>query len=159
MYLQLLYIQMKIEDLLKTNDRLPESRRLVLNIIVTANHITELIAEALKPFGVSNQQFNVLRILRGQEGKPANLSTIQERMVTKMSNTTRLVDKLADKDLCERIVCPSNRRKVEIRITRDGLELLKKIDPVIDKVENDIARKINEKEILSLNTNLNELRS
>ena len=150
---------MMIEDLLKTRNKMPEPRRLVLNIIVTANHITEMIAEALKPFGVSNQQFNVLRILRGQKGKPANLSTIQERMVTKMSNTTRLVDKLVDKDLCERIVCPSNRRKVEIRITKEGLELLKKIDPVIDKVENDIARKINEKEILSLNTNLNELRS
>ena len=159
MYIQLLYIQMMIEDLLKTRNKMPEPRRLVLNIIVTANHITEMIAEALKPFGVSNQQFNVLRILRGQKGKPANLSTIQERMVTKMSNTTRLVDKLVDKNLCERIVCPSNRRKVEIRITKEGLELLKKIDPVIDKVENDIARKINEKEILSLNTNLNELRS
>lgn len=150
---------MNIEDLLKTTDRMPDARRLVLNIIVTANHISEQLAEALKPFGISNPQFNVLRILRGQKGKPANLSTIQERMVTKMSNTTRLVDKLVDKDLCERIVCPSNRRKVEIRITGEGLELLKKIDPVIDKVENDIAKKINEKEILSLNKNLNELRS
>ncbi len=150
---------MKIEELLKTKDKMPESRKLVLNIIVTANFITEKIAEALKPFGISNQQFNVLRILRGQKGNPANLSTIQERMVSKMSNTTRLVDKLVDKNYCERIVCPSNRRKVEIRITEDGLELLQKIDPVIDKVENDIAKKINEKEILSLNTNLNELRS
>ncbi|MDX1544458.1 MAG: MarR family transcriptional regulator [Christiangramia sp.] len=150
---------MKIEELLKTKDKMPESRRLVLNIIVTANHISELLAEALKPFGISNQQFNVLRILRGQKGKPANLSTVQQRMVNRMSNTTRLVDKLVDKDYCERIVCPSNRRKVEIRITGNGLELLKEIDPVIDKVENDFAKKINEKEILSLNTNLNELRS
>ncbi|TBW27596.1 MarR family winged helix-turn-helix transcriptional regulator [Gramella sp. KN1008] len=150
---------MKIEELLKTKDKMPESRKLVLNIIVTANYITDKIAEALKPFAISNQQFNVLRILRGQKGKPANLSTIQERMVSKMSNTTRLVDKLVDKNYCERIVCPSNRRKVEIRITKDGLELLQKIDPVIDKVENDFANKISEKEILSLNTNLNELRS
>ncbi len=150
---------MNIEELLKTSDRLPDSRKLVLNIIVTANHINEKLAEALKPFDVSSQQFNVLRILRGQKGKPANLSTIQERMVNKMSNTTRLVDKLVDKNLCERIVCPSNRRKIEIRITKNGHELLGKLDPVIDKVENDIAKKINEKEILSLNTNLNELRS
>lgn len=150
---------MNIEELLKTTDRLPESRKLVLNLIVTANHISELLAEALKPFGISNQQFNVLRILRGQKGKPANLSTIQERMVSKMSNTTRLVDKLVDKNLCERIVCPSNRRKVEIRITNNGLELLEQIDPVIDKVEYNFAKKINEKEVLSLNTKLNELRS
>ena len=150
---------MKIEELLKTNNKLPESRKLVLNIIVTANYVTERLAEALKPFDISNQQFNVLRILRGQKGKPANLSTIQERMVSKMSNTTRLVDKLVVKNLCERIICPSNRRKVEIRITDEGLKLLEKIDPVIDSVENDIAEKINEKEILSLNTKLNELRS
>lgn len=150
---------MKIEELLKTQGTMPLSRKLVLNIIVTANHIGERLSEALKDFGISNQQFNVLRILRGQKGKPANLSTIQERMVSKMSNTTRLVDKLVDKKLCERIVCPSNRRKVEIRITVEGLKLLEKIDPVIDKVEKDFADKINEKEIISLNTKLNELRS
>jgi MarR family transcriptional regulator, 2-MHQ and catechol-resistance regulon repressor len=150
---------MKIEELLKTNDSLPESRKLVLNLIVTANYLTEKLSEALKPFEISNQQFNVLRILRGQKGKPANLCNIQERMVSKMSNTTRLVDKLVSKDLCERIVCPSNRRKVEIRITREGLKLLEKIDPVIDKIEEDFAAKINEKELLSLNIKLNELRS
>ncbi len=150
---------MRIEDLIKTNESLPESRRLVLNLIVTANYISEKLAEVLKPFGISNQQFNVLRILRGQKGKPANLCTIQERMVSKMSNTTRLVDKLVDKGLSERIVCPSNRRKVEIRITDKGLDLLAQLDAVIDEVENDFANKINEKEKESLNLNLNELRS
>lgn len=150
---------MDLETVLKTTNKLPESRRLVLNLIVTANRISEKLGEALKPFGISNQQFNVLRILRGQKGKPANLSTIQERMVSKMSNTTRLVDKLVDKNLTERIVCPSNRRKVEIRITKDGLNLLEKIDPVIDSVEDEFAGKLNEKEILSLNEKLNELRS
>ncbi|AVR44006.1 MarR family transcriptional regulator [Christiangramia fulva] len=150
---------MNIEEYIKTSDKLPESRKLVLNLIVTANYISEKIAEALKPYGVSNQQFNVLRILRGQKGKPANLCTIQERMVSKMSNTTRLVDKLVDKGLSERIVCPSNRRKVEIRITEKGLDLLSQIDAVIDEVENDFANKINEKEKESLNLKLNELRS
>ncbi|MBT8296081.1 MAG: MarR family transcriptional regulator [Gramella sp.] len=150
---------MNIEEQLKTNTKLPESRKLVLNMIVTASYISEKLAEALKPFEVSNQQFNVLRILRGQKGKPANLSTIQDRMVNKMSNTTRLVDKLLDKGYCERIICPSNRRKVEIRITEAGLILLEEIDPVIDKVEDDFAGKLNEKEINTLNTKLNELRS
>lgn len=150
---------MNIEEQLKTSTKLPESRKLVLNLIVTASHISEKLAEALKPFEISNQQFNVLRILRGQKEKPANLSTIQDRMVNKMSNTTRLVDKLVDKKLCERIVCPSNRRKVEIRITKSGMELLATLDPIIDKVENDFAGKINEEELISLNTRLNELRS
>ncbi len=150
---------MNIEEQLKTSTKLPESRKLVLNLIVTASHISEKLAEALKPFEISNQQFNVLRILRGQKEKPANLSTIQDRMVNKMSNTTRLVDKLVDKKLCERIVCPSNRRKVEIRITKRGMELLATLDPIIDKVENGFAGKINEEELISLNTRLNELRS
>lgn len=150
---------MKIEELLKTKDIMSPSKKLALNLIVTANHISDKIQEAIKPFGISSQQFNVLRILRGQKGKPANLSTIQERMVSKMSNTTRLVDKLVEKNLCERIICPSNRRKVEIRITENGLNLLEQIDPIIEKVENDFASKINEKELLSLNTKLNELRS
>ena len=158
MYLQQLSIQMNIEELLKTKE-MPESKKLVLNIIVTANYLNEKLAEILKPLEISSQQFNVLRILRGQKGKPANLSTIQERMVSKMSNTTRLVDKLVDKNLCERIVCPSNRRKVEIRITEQGLKLLEKLDPLIQDHENNIAKKISEKEILSLNNKLNELRS
>ena len=69
------------------------------------------LAGALKPFEVSIQQFNVLRILRGRKGVPANLSTLNERMVTKMSNTTRLVDKLLAKGYVDRVVCESNRRK------------------------------------------------
>lgn len=154
----MLSIQMNIEDLLKTNARLSEERKLVLNLIVTANYISEQLSEVLKSFDLSNPQFNVLRILRGQKGKPANLSTIQERMVTKMSNTTRLVDKLIAKNLCERIVCPSNRRKVEIRITEKGLKLLEEIDPEIDKVEHQFSGKLNEKEIKLLNDKLNRLR-
>ncbi|MFV8224796.1 MarR family winged helix-turn-helix transcriptional regulator [Christiangramia aquimixticola] len=150
---------MKIETLLKTNSDLALSKKLVLNIIVTANHISEKVQEAIKPFGISTPQFNVLRILRGQKGKPANLSTIQERMVSKMSNTTRLVDKLVEKGLSERITCPSNRRKVEIRITEDGLNLLSELDPIIENIENSFINKLNEKEIETLIIKLNELRS
>lgn len=159
MYLQQLYIQVNIETLLKINSALPNSKKLVLNLIVTANYISEKVQEVIKPFGISTPQFNVLRILRGQKGKPANLSTIQERMVSKMSNTTRLVDKLADKGLCDRITCPSNRRKVEIRITQEGLDLLTELDPIIEQIENSFVQKLDKKEIETLITQLNELRS
>jgi len=158
LYKQILFVQMKIEELLKTKDAMSPSKKLVLNIIVTANHISDKVQEAIKPFGISSQQFNVLRILRGQKGKPANLSTIQERMVSKMSNTTRLVDKLVEKSYCERNVCPTNRRKIEIRITSTGLELLEEIDPIIENVETSFSEKLNEREIESLNIKLNELR-
>ena len=150
---------MKVEEILKTDQSLPESKRLAINIMMVSHLLSERIAEALKPFEISAQQFNVLRILRGQKGKPANLSTIQERMIQKMSNTTRLVDKLITKNYCERIVCPSNRRKVEITITGDGLEILKKLDKEIDTVEKDFSKKLNEEEIESLNNYLHEIRS
>jgi len=159
LYIQMLFVQMKIEELLKTKDTMSPSKKLALNLIVTANHINDRVQEAIKPFGISSQQFNVLRILRGQKGKPANLSTIQERMVSKMSNTTRLVDKLVEKGFSERIVCPSNRRKIEIRITSKGLQLLKELDPIIENVETSFSEKLNEEEIELLNIKLNELRS
>ncbi|WP_299155309.1 MarR family winged helix-turn-helix transcriptional regulator [uncultured Christiangramia sp.] len=150
---------MKIEDLLKTSGKISETKRLVLNLIVTANFLSEEMQEVLKPYGISSQQFNVLRILRGQKGKPANLGTIQERMVSKMSNTTRLVDKLIEKGFCQRITCPSNRRKVEITITEAGQELLKEIDPLVESMENRFSEKLTTKEITDLNNKLNELRN
>ncbi len=157
MYIQMLFRQMKIEDQLKTNN-LPPARKLSLSILVTANLIDEQVATALKPFDISIQQFNVLRILRGQKGKPANLSTIQERMVSKMSNTTRLVDKLITKGLTERVICEANRRKVEISITEKGLELLKEIDPKVDAVEKELIQDISEEEIEIVTDCLNKIR-
>lgn len=149
---------MNIEELIKTNSTLPESRRLILNLTVTTNHLNEKLTEALKPFGISLPQFNVLRILRGQKGKPANMCTIQERMVAKMSNTTRLVDKLIQKELVKRNVCEKNRRKVEILITVRGLELLQEIDKVMDEAERKITAAIDEKELKIANELLNKLR-
>lgn len=150
---------MNVEESIKTSNQLPESRRLVLGIFITANVISERIAETLKPFDISAAQFNVLRILRGQKGKPANLCTIQERMVSKMSNTTRLVDKLIQKGLVERVICKANRRKVEISITPQGLEFLNEVDPVIDELENKIISSLGPEERRNLEIILNKIRS
>ena len=109
------------------------------------------MANVLKPFDVSLQQFNVLRILRGQNGLPANLSTLNERMVTKMSNTTRLVDKLLAKGLVDRIVCPTNRRKVEISITSKGKQRLSKMDNAMGKAESEILKNISKEDLKELN--------
>jgi DNA-binding MarR family transcriptional regulator len=150
--------QMNIEEHLKTSN-LPEARKLSLSILVTAHLIDEKVASALKPFELSVQQFNVLRILRGQKGKPANLSTIQERMVSKMSNTTRLVDKLIAKDLAKRIICESNRRKVEISITENGLRLLNQVDPKVDDVEKDLIKHLDSKDIEYMTSCLDGIRN
>lgn len=154
----MLYVQMNIENQIKTSGRLPASKRLLISLLYTANQINDQIGETLKPFDISIPQFNVLRILRGQKGKPANLSTIQERMVSKMSNTTRLVDKLILKELVERVICEENRRKVEITITQQGMNLLTKIDPVVDNAEKAITNKLQPDEMEKMTEFLQQLR-
>lgn len=113
----------------------------------------------LKAFDISLQQFNVLRILKGQKDKPANLSTIQERMVTKMSNTTRLVDKLINKNYVKRAICESNRRKVEITITEEGKKFLDKVNPIMDEFENRVTSNFSTEDLILLNELLNKLRN
>jgi DNA-binding MarR family transcriptional regulator len=109
---------MKIEDEIKSSIALKLETKIVLNVLHTQNLINEKFNIVLKPYDLSGEQYNVLRILRGQKGNPANMNMIQERMVAKTSNTTRLVDKLLLKELVTRNVCPENRRKIEVTITR-----------------------------------------
>jgi DNA-binding MarR family transcriptional regulator len=86
--------------------------------------------ELLKPFGLTVQQYNVLRILKGQQGNPMTVLAITERMLDKMSNASRLVDKLLEKKLVLRRECPQDRRAVDILILPAGLDLLKEVDQV-----------------------------
>lgn len=146
---------MNVEERLKTEGKIPLEKRTLIHLTLVSNIINEKIALVLKPFDISIQQFNVLRILRGQKGKPANLSTVHERMVTKMSNTTRLVDKLIRKEYVERHICPSNRRKVEISITDKGLEQLNTIDTFVSEVETSLLQRFTVDELKQLNTLLN----
>ncbi|QED36313.1 MarR family transcriptional regulator [Antarcticibacterium arcticum] len=150
---------MKVEEILKTKNPLPVEKKLAINLVLSTNRATSLMAESLKPFDISIPQFNVLRILRGQQGKPANLSTIQDRMVNQMSNTSRLIDKLLEKELVERTICEENRRKIEVFITATGMELLKKIDPVIADSEHRISQNLTKMEIEKLNHLLEKLRA
>jgi len=131
------------------------SKHAIISILKTSAFISEILLSGLKPYEISEQQFNVLRILRGQKGIAANLSTVQDRMVHKMSNTTRLIDKLIHKKLVKRNVCVKNRRKIELFITEDGLDLLKKIDPITDEIEKKILSNISSQDLNSLISILN----
>ena len=91
-----------------------DTKQIIISILETNCKVLEILGQALKPYEISLQQFNVLRILRGQKGVPANLSTVQERMVNRMSNTTRIIDKLIDKNFVQRNICEKNRRKIEL---------------------------------------------
>lgn len=147
---------MNIETVLKTKSKLPIHSRVIIHLMLVNNLLNEKIADALKPFDVSIQQFNVLRILRGQKGKPANLFTIQERMISKMSNTTRLVDKLILKGFVERTVCETNRRKVEILITPKGIKSLLEMDLAVGNKEKEVLKNLSNEELIQLNNLLNK---
>lgn len=122
------------------------NKNVVVQVMKVNNYVTDELAQTLRPFGISIQQFNVLRILRGQKSNVLNLGEITQRMIHKMSNTTRLVDKLIDKSLAERVICPENRRMVNISITEKGLDALSKIDLLIEDTEEKVVQLLSEKE-------------
>ncbi|WP_026711253.1 MarR family transcriptional regulator [Flavobacterium filum] len=150
---------MKIEEIIKSNSPISVEKRTVLNIMFTQNVIADAFNEILKSFDLSVEQFNVLRILRGQKGKPANMCVIQERMIAKTSNTTRLVDKLLLKGLVNREICEENRRKMEVTITEKGLQLLAELDPKIEAHERLFSNNLSSKELENLNNLLEKYRT
>lgn len=158
LYLQIRTV-MKIEEEIKSTVELSLAKKVILNLSFTRNIVGDKFLEILKPYDLSGEQYNVLRILRGQKGKPANMSVIQERMISKNSNTTRLVDKLVLKDLVIRKICPSNKRKMEITITDKGLEILSTLDPIITEHENNLANNLTIEELTQLNNLLEKYRN
>ncbi|WP_405575682.1 MarR family winged helix-turn-helix transcriptional regulator [Winogradskyella sp. Asnod2-B02-A] len=148
----------ELNKILKTKANLSLPQATVINIFHTGIWIKDDFLLQLKPYDLSLEQFNVLRILRGQKGNAINLQDIQERMISKMSNTTRLVDKLIKKKFVKRTICKTNRRKVEIIITNLGLEALETIDPIIDNTEKNITKNLTQDELMQLNTLLIKLK-
>ncbi len=126
----------------------------LLNIIYTANWISSIQNEFFKPYGISPQQFNILRILRGA-GKAISVQTIKDRMLERAPNATRLMDKLYAKEYINRIPCPEDRRVVHIEITKKGLTLLKEIDA---SFKDDLLHNLSEEEALQLSDLLDKIR-
>ncbi len=149
---------MTAENISKQNSSLEVPKKTVLNILYTQNIIVDKFNELLKPYELSSEQFNVLRILRGQKGLPTNMCLIQEHMISKTSNTTRLVDKLLLKELVTREVCPENRRKMEVTITQKGLDVLLELDPKVKEHELSFAEKLEPEELVQLNYLLEKYR-
>ena len=133
------------------------AKNTVVGILKAGNKAEDHLNKALKPFDISLQQFNVLRILRGRKENPANLKTVQKRMIHKMSNTTRLIDKLIDKTLVSRKICEENRRKIEIFITENGLEVLAQLDMIIQNTEAEILQPLSLEEQKTLRSLINKI--
>lgn len=129
----------------------------VVNVLFTGNWLYSQNTARLKPHGITPEQFNVLRILRGSAPKPLMLADITSRMIHKNSNATRLVEKLRQKGFLKREICDNNRRQVDISITDKGLALLKKIDQESESWLAEI-KTITKHEVIELNRILDKWR-
>lgn len=147
----------ELNSRLKIKEDIPLHKETLLRIFLTRNTIKDSLLNVLKPHDLSLEQFNVLRILRGQNGNPLNLQDVQQRMVNKMSNTTRLVDKLILKDFVKRMQCANNRRKIELSITKSGLDKLLELDQRIDTTEKQATAALNPIELKELNKLLHKI--
>ena len=119
---------MKIGQEIKQGKFKNEYQKLAINLGFTSSWAERAVACKLKAYKLTPQQFNILRILRGQQPNPATINLLTERMVDKSSNASRLVDKLIKKELVSRRECPTDRRQVDVKITKKGLDLLAKVD-------------------------------
>lgn len=103
-------------------------QKAIVNLIYTYGWITNLLKQRLNQHKITLQQYNILRILRGQSPKPATINLLKERMLDKMSDASRIVERLVQKKLVDRCVNDQDRRAVDIRISPEGLKILQKLD-------------------------------
>lgn len=148
---------MKLEKEIKQKKFRNEFHKLAVNIIYTHSWLQYYHKKIFDRFDITGIQFNILRILRGQYPEPASINLIKERMLDKMSDVSRLVDRLVTKELVERNICPNNRRKVDVKITDKGLKLLSEIDKLNETFDN-IFQNITKKEAKTINDLLDKLR-
>ena len=149
---------MRLEEELQQSGFQSEHQKAVLNILFTSNWLESNSSRVLKPFEISSQQYNVLRILKGQGINAISVNNIMSRMIDKMSNTSRLVEKLRKKELIERVTCEHDRRQVDVRITDSGLALLKEADKEMNQFDG-MKGKLTEKEAVLLSELLEKIRA
>lgn len=126
-------------------------------IISSGHMITDIVGKELKEYGITEPQFNVLRILKGAKGKPITVQEIQQNMVQRSSNVTRIIDKLLTKGCVDRKECPSNRRKMDISITPVGLELLAICSLKIHTYHQPYLQNLTQEELITLKNLIQKL--
>ncbi len=158
MYIHTFVLDMKLEDEIKQSSFKSEQQKVSINILYTASWLDKHNSERLKPYNISIQQFNILRILRGMAGKPASIKLLTERMIDKMSNASRLVEKLKTKELVQRVECSKDRRQVDILITKKGLVLLEKASLDLESSLGNIFECLSDEEATLINDLLDRIR-
>lgn len=147
---------MKLEEETRTKFR-NDSHKTIVNIFYTNHYINNRFQELFKRFKITQQQFNILRILRGHHPSSANVGIVKERMLDKSSDVTRLIERLRTKKLLQRKVCKKDRRKIDVKITEEGLALLSEIDVQEQKMDI-LLSGLNSEEMIQLNSLLDKVR-
>ncbi|MFM7428703.1 MAG: MarR family winged helix-turn-helix transcriptional regulator [Flammeovirgaceae bacterium] len=129
---------MKIEDEIKQPKFRNAHQKAVINLLYTANWLIDKNNAFFKSYRITNQQFNILRILRGQHPTKISGAEIKNRMIDKNSDVSRLLDRLIVKKLIEKSQCPNDKRAADVIITQSGLDLLAEIDKKMDQTDNDV---------------------
>lgn len=149
---------MQLEKAIRQNKPFKnEKHKLAVNIIYTQSWLNLKMEALFKGYDVTLQQFNVLRILRGQHPNPATINIIIERMLDKMSNASRLVDKLYNKGYVNRVKNKADRRAVDVTINKRGLDFLAEMDLKMNMLEHDVFQ-LTESEANQLNTLMDKMR-
>lgn len=148
---------MKLEQEISQSHFRNEYHKAYVNILYTSNWIYAFQDKILKPLNITPQQFNILRILRGRHPQPATIKLLKERMLDKMSDTSRIVEKLRIKGLVDRKINPENRREVDVNITQKGLDTLTKLDHSNEAMDEFLSE-LGESEIKLLNDLLDKMR-
>ncbi len=146
------FAESEIQQISFTN----KQHRLRVNLLLTSGWLKNEIKDFLDQFEITQQQFNILRILRGAEGDPLSTNEICERMIDKMSDTSRIVDRLVGKGLVTKKPCPHDGRKVQVFISGDGEYILSTIDTKLKNLDA-VFDNLNQEEIKELNRLLEKL--
>lgn len=147
----------RLEDEIKQKQFKSLEEKTLVNIIFTYNFFQSAFEDILKPFDITSQQYNILRILKGQYPNSITLNELKSRMLDRNSDVSRIVERMRKKNLLTRKINPKNRRAVEIVITSKGIELLKNIEPHLKKYHQNIQH-LSEQELQTLNNLLDKLR-
>jgi DNA-binding MarR family transcriptional regulator len=147
----------RIEDEIKQSKFRSEGQKLIINLIYTYNQVSAQMITLLATYGLTVQQYNILRILKGQYPAPATNNLVKERMLDRNSDVTRIVDRMIKNGLVTRTSCEKDRRRVDILITQAGIDMLESIQAQEMKMD-DIAGNLTMDEQVGLNTLLDKLR-
>lgn len=148
---------MELEKEITSNKFENNYQKTVVNVLFTYGWVTNLLRKRFDKYHITMQQFNILRILRGQYPQPATINLLKERMLDKMSDASRIVERLVQKGLVSRCINEKDRRSVDIRINDQGLELLKTLDMELN-IHEILKTHLTDDEAEQLNTLLDKMR-